>query len=104
VDEEMSYINFTRDPFLDSLDQAIIEAIKHKPFMTGKEIWETVQRRRSRVSPGLVYCRVNQLLERGVVGRLEKKVGNTVLRRYYCFHDKPNFKLRRNNFTSEIKN
>lgn len=100
----MSYIDPKRNAFLDSLDQAIIEAVKRRQFMTGKEIWGAVQRIIPHSSPSLIYLRVNQLVALGVLGRLEKNVGDAVLHRYYCFHDKQGFKIRSNNFTSEIKN
>ena len=76
-----------KSPFLDSLDQEIIAAVQSTQFMTSREIWTTIQSDRSNASPSLVYLRVNGLVEIGILGCIEKNLGEATLRRYYCFQD-----------------
>jgi DNA-binding Lrp family transcriptional regulator len=83
----MTRIGTDKRPFLDSLDREIIEAVRYEQFMTCREIWAAVKRNDSAVSPSLVYRRANNLVDLGVLGCIEKNLGDAVLRRYYCFQD-----------------
>ena len=87
ADEKMSRIGSNKTLVLDSLDKAIIDAVKREQFMTCREIWTTVYCAQPNASPGLVYRRTNNLAELGLLGFMEKKLGDSILRRYYCFQD-----------------
>jgi len=83
----MSRFSSEKVPILDSLDKIIIDAVKHRQFMTCRQIWKTVTITHPDASPVLVYRRVNNLWELGALRCIEKNMEGATVRRYYCFED-----------------
>ena len=92
----MSYFDLHKDPFIDALDKAIIDAVRYKQFMTSKEIWVKVSKKQPGVSPSIIHQRANRLVRLGILGCLEQDHGDAVLRRFYCFQEDPDYFLNHN--------
>ena len=73
--------------FGEILDQEIINTLKERQFVTAKEIWASINIKYVRVSPALIYSRINQLADKNIVGYMEEKIGEKIFRRFYCFSE-----------------